>query len=420
MGNFLKTNEGSKILNFPFHRFSKKQKEIFRIATDLDNGISVLPIVTGRQVGKSTIGRFISMYMAFKESDYEIGFFEPTHKQCKNQFKKMLKNLKQVRKYLIVNRTDLSIEFPNGSVITFLSAFNEDSQRGYTFDYIIVDEACFIQDNIYLGGIEPTVKVSLSKLNGKAILLSTPRDKNWFYTMYNIGNNKEDKDIYSIKFTTEEGGIVSPREIAKAKKLLPAAIFENEYLAEFSDGGGGLFAYGEYMIDNLVKYKRGVKYVGAIDWGLENDSTVLTIQNIQKEIVYIERINGQSYRIIIHKLINELKKFGNPLVYSEVNGVGQMPTQELKRKYKNVVAQKTLASNKEDMILKLIEDIAEGIVRIPKHKDYKWLRDELDNYRFEIKNGRRKYNAAHGFHDDGVMSLAICNYNCKKTGLTVY
>ena len=41
--------------------------------------------------------------------------------------------------------------------------------------------------------------------------------------------------------------------------------------------------------------------------------------------------------------------------------------------------------------------------------DKPFLRDELDNFTVEWKNGKPTYQGANGTHDDCVMSLAIAN-----------
>ena len=45
-----------------------------------------------------------------------------------------------------VNYSTYEIHFFNGSIIYFRSADNYDSLRGYTFDYMIADEAAYLKE----------------------------------------------------------------------------------------------------------------------------------------------------------------------------------------------------------------------------------------------------------------------------------
>ena len=63
------------------------------------------------------------------------------------------------------------------------------------------------------------------------------------------------------------------------------------------------------------------------------------------------------------------------------------------------------------MIQKLMVDFNTKDITI-LDKDY--VKDELDNFTCEWKNGKATYGGSNGFHDDTVMSLAMCNYNRNK------
>lgn len=395
----------------PIHELTPRQTEIFDAAIDLDSDTDYIVVSTGRQVGKSTVGQFVSIALTLRESLYKVGFFEPTYKQCKEQFNRLRNLLKDVRD-IRFNGSEFAIYMPNGSTIQFVTADN-DNCRGMTFDYIIIDEACFVKGDIFNSAILPTVAISMGENRGKCLLLSTPKEKNWFYQYFN-GGLEGVADTKSFKFTSYEGGLYSKDFLDNARKRVPEAIFKNEYLAEFMDGGSGIFKYNGCLSPKAVTaYSRSKQYYAAVDWGMENDYTVLTIMDSDKQLVVCKRWRQMDWYELIEKIVSILEAYGNPLCYAETNGIGNMPYKTLQKKYSKARPFNTTANNKVDIVMDLAEAMNTDTITIPE-KGFDWLLKELDDYTFTFVNGKMKFNAKNGSHDDGVMSMAICNHHIKK------
>ena len=278
--------------------------------------------------------------------------------------------------------------------------------RGFTFDSIIVDEACFVKDEIYQAGIEPTVSVSLSKSvgAGKCFLTSTPKSKNWFYGFV----ASEDENTKVVKFTSEEGGIISKSYLDQVKKKIPESVFKNEYMGEFLDSGNGLFKYLS-CIKN-IESKQG--HIAGLDVAAKNDYMSLTIQNKDGNVIFQDRWKGQEYTVLLKTVEQKLKEYGSPICFVETNGVGQVPFEILRKSYGKVKEWITTNKTKNEIIQKLMVDFNTNNVTI---LDIDYVKDELDNFSCEWKNGKATYGGINGFHDDTVMSLAICNYNRGQT-----
>jgi len=386
-----------------------KQIEILEACT-LGNGIQYVIACTGRQATKTTTDILATFKWMVSEENYNVGFFLPTHKQCSNVFNRMKKMLSGFEDNVKFNKVSYTITLFNGSTVQFFTSEN-DNCRGFTFDAIVVDEACFVKDIIWQEAIEPTVAVSLSKLDingvggnfGKVLLTSTPKSKNWFYNMVMI----EDDRSFITRFTSEEGGIISKDILNRIKKRIPEAVWMNEYMGEFLDAGNGLFRYIPCIKDN-----KGTKGVTAgLDLGAKEDYTVLTIMDGDGNLIHINRWTKQEWNIILDSVIIELKKYGSPVCWVETNGVGQMPYETLLKKYSKVKPWVTTQKSKNDIIQKLILDFNTNNISI-LGVDY--LKDELDAFSVEYKNGNASYGGSNGYHDDSVMSLAICNFNRNK------
>ena len=375
-----------------------------------DNTVDTVVICTGRQVGKT---HYLSRQaFAWAVTDVQkIGFFEPTYKQCKKVFKELKSSLKLI-KVIEFNQSDLEIQFPNGSIIRFHTAEN-DNCRGYTYDKLLVDEACFVKGDIFQAAILATVGVALSEGRGKLILASTPKYRNWFYDYTLL----RDPKVKVIKATSEAGGFLSPDLLARFKKQLPDSVYRNEYLGEFLEAGNGLFEYS----GKLVPYVEGEPTVGSIagiDWGIEDDYTVLSIFAPEGTPLYLNRWRKLDWTTLIDKIVRVLNKY-QPTVYCETNGIGNMPSKELKKKYSRTKPWVTSAKSKQQIVESLILSLKNNQIRL---FNIDWLKEELDSFSLEFnpKTNKVTYGSRAG-HDDSIMSIAIANYHLvNKASLTVF
>jgi hypothetical protein len=394
---------------------SEKQKQIYDWC-EIGNGIQYVAASTGRQVGKTTTGSVVCVGWSLGAPNYKTGFFLPTYKQCKKVFNGVKRMLTPLHKYISFNQSDYTITFWNGSMVQFFTADN-DNCRGFTFDAIILDEACFIKSDIWEEAIEPTVAVSLSKkdefgrvgYSGKVLLTSTPKTRNWFFGMVQAGN---DERARVTRFTSLEGGIIAKEILDRIKARIPETAFRNEYLGEFLDSGNGLFKYNECLIP-LSKYsalpKRGA--VAGLDIGAKDDYLVLTILDKLGRVIFIGRWRHLDYPSLMAIVAAKLRAHGSPVCVVETNGVGQAPYDMLKSIYGRVKSWTTTNKSKSDIVGNLQIKFNLGEVKIP---DLEYLKNELDFFTCEWKDGKPKYSGSNGFHDDCVMSLAIAAYHLGK------
>jgi phage terminase large subunit-like protein len=150
---------------------------------------------------------------------------------------------------------NLEITLINGRKILVRGADNPDSLRGVSLTYVVLDECAFIKEDTW----QKIIRASLSDKKGRALFISTPSGRNWFYDMYNLGLEGSDDEWKSWHFTTADNPLIDPKEIESAKKTLSSFAFKQEYMASFSNAGSNLFreewikygtepSYGSYFI----------------------------------------------------------------------------------------------------------------------------------------------------------------------------
>lgn len=187
-------------------------------------------ICSGRRWGKSTLA-MKDIAKACVQPNQKVYAVYPTYKMAKTilwpDLKERLAKLRWVEK---INEVDMTITLVNGSTISLRGGDDPAKIRGITASHCVIDEAAFCKPELWEMILRPT----LSTTEGTATLLSTPVGKdNYFYDLYEKGQQEDETEWKSWQFTTIEGGLVSEKEIEQARKDLTESIFRQEYEASF-------------------------------------------------------------------------------------------------------------------------------------------------------------------------------------------
>ena len=194
-------------------------------------------VVAGRRFGKTHLAIRELCYHA-RLPDREVWYVAPTYKQAKMiTWKKLRKKLVELKWAQKINETELSILLKNGSTISLKGADNYDSLRGIGLDYLILDEFADIDPEAWYETLRPT----LADKQGGAMFIGTPKGRNWFYDLFNLGKNENDSEWRSWHFTTKDNPMIDPKEIESAKKTLSSFSFKQEYMASFDTAGSDVF-----------------------------------------------------------------------------------------------------------------------------------------------------------------------------------
>lgn len=344
------------------------------------------------------------LYWALNERKIKIAWVSPVYRQSKKVFDECAKAFaKRPEIYRNLNRSDLIIEYITGSTIQFFSAERYDNMRGFTFDYLIVDEFAYVHERAWTEVLRATVLVK----GKKVLLISTPRGKNHFYLLHQLdGINPQYK---SFTMTSYDNPMINPTEIDDAKLTLPDHVFRQEYLAEFVEGGANIFS-PFFQSEN-----GGTKFYGGVDLGRSNDYTVLSILNEKGEQVFIERWRHDSWSSISKRVADKINEY-NAITYVEVNSVGDAIFEQLQ----------SLCNTRENLhpfitTSKSKQDIIESMAIASQRKEVTflpidWLQKEFEVFTFKYnpKSRNVNYGAPYGFHDDGVMASAFSFESYKK------
>ena len=351
-------------------------------------------MMCGRRFGKSLISQNISIENGL--ANKKVAYITPTYQLGKTFFQEICKILPE--KIYKKNETDLTINFITGGQIRFFTGERLDALRGLKFHLVIIDEASYIanlQDG-WLNSIRPT----LTDYKGLAIFLSTPRGKNFFYSLYMKGG---EPDWEAFKFTTYDNPHIDPTEIDAAKFQLPNVVFEQEYMANPMENAANPF--GSEHINACVKdgIAGKAEYYG-IDLAKSVDWTVIIGLDKLGQVVHFERF--QKDWMQTKEAILRLPK--NLPIMIDSTGVGDAIVEELQKKFTQMHGFKFTSTSKQQLLEALANSIQTKTISYPTGL----IKEELEIFEYTFTSTGVRYSAPSGFHDDCVIALALAN-KCK-------
>jgi hypothetical protein len=367
-------------------------------------------VATGRQFGKSLLAQNMMLYWLLQNPNQKGAWITPVYNQARKVFLELTNASHQIISKQ--NKAELTIEFINGSTLQFLSTDNYNNIRGFSFNYVVIDEAAFVKQD----AIEQAVMPTLTAIGKKCLIISTPKSKNWFYEYFIRGNTSNNVYI-AFKGISRDNPYVSKDFLIEQHKSLPRDIYYQEYLAEFTDAGNDVFTNLDLvcMIDEWGVPKRDERYYIGVDTGITNDFTVCTIQSESGRVEKIIRTNGRTFEEIGKDIVFECRKWNVVGGFCETNGIGLAMFELLRPNIKKLQAFTTTQDSKTEAVRKLIYDIQEAKIELPSKNLMPECFNEMSAYTFKYAaNGNISFTHPNGIHDDIVDSIMLANLSRNK------
>jgi hypothetical protein len=351
-------------------------------------------VMCGRRFGKSELSQILSISEAIKGG--QVAYITPTYKLAKVFFEKLTEAIPFKN-----NISNLKIYCPNNGSIEFFTGERLDNLRGRKFHLVIIDEAAFIPD--LESGWQNSIRPTLTDYQGKAVFLSTPRGKNFFYSMF---MKQGEADWQSFKFSTYDNPYINTREIDEARLQLPEVVFEQEYLANPAENSANPF--GNAFIQRCIKPISAQQIVAyGIDLAKSVDFTVIIGLDNGGNVAYFDR-----FQMDWHNTKANIKRLPIAPILADSTGVGDPILEDLIREGVNIEGLKFTSQSKQQLMEGLAQAIQQNKIGYPDGV----IVDELDIFEYQFTANGVRYSAPSGFHDDCVMALALAwqNFNFKR------
>ena len=302
------------------------------------------------------------------------------------------------------NKSERTIDFPNGGFLGIYSADNQDSIRSEAFNLVILDEAARISETAWTDAIMPT----LADTDGDAILISTPRGLNWFWNEFQRGVSGDERLQKSWTAPSSDNPLPNIRKAFElARTRIPEMSFRQEWLAEFVDSEGAVFRrIRDAAVLEAREPEDGHQYSAGVDVAAAVDYTVITVLDVNtREMVYFDRFNRVDYPVLEDRLLATYRKWHLDGMVVESNSIGAPVIDHLREHDLNIISFTTTNTTKHDIIQRLQSAFEHGLIKII---DDPVMVGELLSYESKrTPSGNYTYSAPEGQHDDCVMSLAF-------------
>jgi hypothetical protein len=276
----------------------KWQQEVFKDPTRFK------VIAAGRRCGKSRLSAVTLLIEGLNcPEGSSVMYVAPTLGQARTIMWDLLMDLgRPIIKSAHIN--NLEITLVNGRKILVRGADNQDSLRGVSLTYLVMDEVAFIKPEIW----EKVLRAALSDKKGRAMFISTPSGRNHFYDWFQLGQSGEDEDWKSWHFTTADNETIDKKEIEAAKRTLSSFAFNQEYMSSFNNAGAGLFKeewikFGEepphgswYIAVDLAGFEEVAKNAGNSKKRLDQ-SAIAVVKVTDEGVWYVEKIEAGRWDI---------------------------------------------------------------------------------------------------------------------------
>ncbi len=194
-------------------------------------------VVAGRRSGKSRLAAVSLLIEALKcPKGSGVMYVAPTQGQARVIIWDLLMDLgHEIIASSHVNNMEITLV--NGCVIYVRGADRPDTLRGMDLWYVVMDEYADMKPIVW----EQVIRAALSRHKGRALFIGTPKGRNHFYDLYQIGVQGKDDEWKSWLFYTADNELIDPAEIEAAKRTLSTFAFRQEYLADFDNAGTDVF-----------------------------------------------------------------------------------------------------------------------------------------------------------------------------------
>ncbi|GEM_PF-444007 len=306
---------------------------------------------------------------------------------------------------VVASESRTQIELGNGSRVVSLPN-NPDAIRGYRADHVYVDEAAMFRNDFE---VKSAVIPCIVGRRGRLSLVSTPKGKRgWFHEAWSSGVFSKHTAHYT------EAPHISREDLQGLASSLSDLEWQQEMEMVFLDESGALFPY-ELILSCIGEHESGLVearnpvYVG-VDVGRLRDSTVVTAlektPDGSMKVFLVHELRGADFEAQEEFLVRLAERLRPAAIAVDRTGIGLPLYERLAKRLASVEGVAITHSLKEAMVSMLSNAMRSRKLVLPS--DARELVNQLRAFqRHQSQSGLVRYEAAHGQHDDYVISLAL-------------
>ncbi len=381
--------------------------------TILTNKARFKVVACGRRFGKTEAGK-LDVVTRFMQGQ-RCWWLAPTYMTA-SQVWRDLKQQCLPAYGLKISEAERRLDLANGGMLAIRSTWHADNLRGAGLDFAVLDEAAFMAAAVWPEIVRPM----LLDRSGDALFLSSPNGHNWFWDLFQLAQDPVQAQWAAFQFSTLDNPLIARDELDDIRQITPERVFREEYLAEFVDDAGQVFRgiRGAANADLDAQPQPGHQYVAGVDWGRDNDYTVIAIIDAEsRAMVALDRFNQINWALQRGRLIALYERWRPALIWAEANSIGAPNIEALQAEGLPVRAFQMTVQSKRPLIDALALAIENEVIALLPDET---LLNELAAYSLErLPSGGFRYGAPSGLHDDTVIATALAWHGVQHGGIRV-
>ncbi len=369
-----------------------------------DNGARFKVLACGRRWGKSRLASALATEAALQKGS--VWIITPSYSTGDPMFNDVRRLAAQIPGATI-NRSDRRIDYPSGGIVQVRSGDQPELLRGSSLDLAIFDEAAHAVklQELWVEIIRP----ALADRKGRALFLSSPAGRNYFWQLFQLGQDATQTDWQSWQLPTSTNPHIDKAEIENAKRSMTERAFLQEFEAEFTDSSGVFrhvreCATAQPQPGPVV----GHEYFMGLDWGRSNDYTAISIFGAtSKRQVYQDRFTGLPFDTQLARVRATIEHWKPAQTTVELNSIGTPLFEQLQKMNlpTRLFGFTTGNANKGQLVDALALALERKTITL---LDNPVLIADLQAFTAEtLPSGLIRYGAPSGQHDDTVIALLL-------------
>lgn len=385
-------------------------------------------VCAGRQVGKSRTLAVLALHEAATKRNALVLIVSAGEAASKRLLEDCaaMANASPLLRGSVLDESKSQLTLSNGSRILSVPA-SQRQIRGWSVDLLIIDEAAFIDAEIWRAA-EPAI---IARPGSRVVLCSTPWGsmEHFFRQLWRRGMDAPDGMVAAWHWPSSVSPLVDDALLEQWRETWPPREFATEVQAEWVDDSGAYFSSAELdaaaTVEAMVLPEEAAglgAVVGGVDWGFARDANALSVLAARPEVdergrkrfwvPYVREAFALPYDEWIDELTAAASGFRFERLVCESNGVGAMPSMVLAKRFaetgvRDVVEPvATTAALKETAFGWARVLLSQGRLELPREPA---LLKQLRSLEFEQlpSGGLRIAVPERSGHDDVAMSLCL-------------
>lgn len=364
-------------------------------------------MLCGRRVGKSYLLATLSMYHLLSRPNANILYGTSKSIQTHAYWRTLTTMLRPMIQTGVIRITasPKRMYYGNSELLAH-TASEGDTLRGDGLTLLLLDEANYIPAQSW-----DALLPSIADSGGRVLLATTPLAGAWVNMAYLEYQQSQNPLWAWWNMPSHANPYLDPDELELLKANMTDAAYREEILAEVLAGMGGVFTrINEAAINSpLSKPAPNRRYVFGIDWGEQQDFTVVVVMDMgSREMVHIARFNRMGWDAQRQRIQALYETWKPTIIISEASSGGVVLNQDLAALGLPIYAFNTTGISKPQIVNSLALAFDKAEIKVLNDPV---LTSELMTFQaFRTQAGNVQYRATAGAHDDCVMALAFAWY----------